>query len=113
MGRRHRQPDAASPASITSRNILQHNAHGGISLPQSLAGLVIGRNVNDDSHGTALSALTDISADPEFVAPAGGGRRPGARGPPTTTFTSRGSLGRRCRSATAELGITGSAVAGV
>lgn len=83
--------DAASTGVIIRDNILQHNAHGGISAkPQSLAGLVIGFNVNDDSYGDGvLPAATDISADPEFVGPAGADGVLGARGSPTTTFTSR------------------------
>src|SRR6185369_17570579 len=110
-------PDAASTGVIIRDNILQRNAHGGISAkPQSLAGLVIGFNVNDDSYGDGVvPSATDISADPEFVEPAGADGVLGGEGLADDDFhVQTASPAVDAGSATAaELGVTGSAVAGV
>jgi parallel beta-helix repeat protein len=113
---------SAAPSTGTEifNNILDRNGSGGVAAKlNSLPGLTIGYNLNNDgySHEVAPS-VTDFTAAPRFVAPAGGDGVLGAGGFEDDDFHLQGGEPRSSAidagSATAaELGITGSAVAGL
>ena len=108
---------APSTGTLIRDNILHGNVRGGIAAQlDSLAGLTIGFNMNDDGYGDGVVAdATDIAADPWFVAPAGADGVLGGEGfgdddlhlQATSPAIDAGAA------TAAELGITGSAIAGV
>lgn len=66
-------PGGASPDATRANNILVANGSGGIAADHgSLAGLSIGFNLHDGRYGSGVQpSVTDLHADPQFVAPAG------------------------------------------
>ena len=107
---------AASTGTMIRNNILRQNVRGGISAtPGALPDLMVGFNINSDGYGDGVSPEpTDLSVDPQFVAPAGNDGVLGNdafadddfRLQPTSPAIDAGSA------PAAELGISGSAVAG-
>lgn len=110
------RPGAPSTGTTILNNILERNKGGGIAAGvDSLQGLTLGFNLNDDGiSADVLPAATDFIADPQFVAPAGVDGVLGGEGfadddfhlQPTSPAIDAGSA------PAAEIGITGSAVAG-
>ena len=107
---------AASTGTMIRNNILQQNVRGGISATTgAVPDLVVAFNINTDGYGEGVSPEpTDLSVDPQFVAPAGAD---GVLGNdafadddfhvhPTSAAINAGSA------PAAELGISGSVVAG-
>lgn len=63
---------AASTGTMIRNNILQQNVHGGITATSAaLPGLTVEFNINNDGYGDNVTASTDLTVDPQFVAPAG------------------------------------------
>ena len=107
---------AASTGAMIRNNILQQNVRGGITAaPRAVPGLMVAFNINTDGYGDGVSPEpTDLAVDPQFVAPAGADGVLGTdaisdddfRVQPTSPAIDAGSA------PAAELGISGSAVAG-
>ncbi len=64
---------APSTGAMIEDNILQDNGRGGVAASvDSLLGLTVGFNLNDDGVGEGIEpAASDFSADPQFISPAG------------------------------------------
>jgi len=107
---------APSTGAIVRDNIVSGNRVGGIAASMAaFPGLTIGFNLNTDGYGEdVLPGMTDLAADPQFVAPAGADGVLGGAGfadddfhlQPTSPAIDAGEA------SAAALGITGSAVAG-
>jgi hypothetical protein len=108
---------APSEGTVIMNNIIDQNGQGGIAAQlESLVGLDIGFNLNNDGYSHEVTpSVTDFPADPRFVDPAGEDSILGGAGFADDDFhIDEASAAVDSGSATAaELGITGSVVAGL